>query len=58
MTSTREQQLLARIASMEKNISGLTSTITIMNEQHNSLQNEVIMLKKSFNIGINKYSLF
>ena len=46
MTSTREQQLLARIASMEKNISGLTSTITKMNEQHSSLQDELIMLKK------------
>ena len=50
MTSTREQQLLARIASMEKNISGLTSTITKMNEQHNSLQDEVIMLKKRVSI--------
>ena len=50
MTSTREQQLLARIASMEKNISGLTSTITKMNEQHNSLQDQVIMLKKRVSI--------
>ena len=50
MTSTREQQLLARIASMEKNMSGLTSTKTKMNEQRNSLQDEVIMLKKRVSI--------
>ena len=50
MTSTREQQLLARTASMEKIISGLTSTITKMNEQRNSLQDEVIMLKKRVSI--------